>query len=340
MNATKKFVIQSSWDKFITENFIQGSEQLVSALQITFQFANDYLRSQNIFDNSFNDIMNNCHSVQNAKFVQFAINSTNSDLGLVFLEQFIMELGYINPIPRVEWCLKVPQYLRTIVFYRWRKYLKANNSQAVLNSLYRIIYDLPQELGIQNNCGMLLNLLSGSSFKDWDLSTALNCIQNSKVLLELLNVLDTLEQIQRPELETGKKSTTVGEISLQPHAGKASKSKKVDKEETAKKPSSTRKRTLTEAQKKKVAAKQEFKCANQPSKVTKGLDNYQCPMWLGKQGSFDESGYDIDHIVEVAEGGSDELDNLQALCICCHRVKTTRYLMNAKASKKANVHSP
>jgi 5-methylcytosine-specific restriction endonuclease McrA len=327
MNATKKFVIQSSWDKFVTENFIQGSDQLVSALQITFQFANDYLRSQNIFDNSFNDIMNNCHSVQNAKFVQFAINSTNSDLGLVFLEQFIMELGYINPIPRVEWCLSVPHYLRTIVFYRWRKYLKANNSQAVLNSLYRIIYDLPQELGIQNNCGMLLNLLSGSSFKDWDLSTALNCIQNSKVLLELLNVLDTLEQIQRPELETGKKPP------------KKVKQEEV-KEETSKKPSSTRKRTLTEAQKKKVAAKQEFKCANQPSKVTKGLDNYQCPMWLGKQGSFDESGYDIDHIVEVAEGGSDELDNLQALCICCHRVKTTRYLMNTKASKKANVHSP
>ena len=43
-----------------------------------------------------------------------------------------------------------------------------------------------------------------------------------------------------------------------------------------------------------------------------------------KNEPFDESGYDIDHIVELRSGGSNEVDNLQALCPACHRVKTSR----------------
>lgn len=33
-------------------------------------------------------------------------------------------------------------------------------------------------------------------------------------------------------------------------------------------------------------------------------------------------GFDIDHIVELRDGGRDELDNLQALCSTCHAKKT------------------
>ncbi len=33
-------------------------------------------------------------------------------------------------------------------------------------------------------------------------------------------------------------------------------------------------------------------------------------------------GFDIDHIVELRDGGKDELDNLQALCATCHAKKT------------------
>ena len=32
--------------------------------------------------------------------------------------------------------------------------------------------------------------------------------------------------------------------------------------------------------------------------------------------------FDIDHIVELARGGTDTLDNLQALCVQCHAIKT------------------
>ena len=31
---------------------------------------------------------------------------------------------------------------------------------------------------------------------------------------------------------------------------------------------------------------------------------------------------EIDHIVGLAEGGTDHIDNLQAICIPCHRAKT------------------
>jgi 5-methylcytosine-specific restriction protein A len=33
-------------------------------------------------------------------------------------------------------------------------------------------------------------------------------------------------------------------------------------------------------------------------------------------------GHDVDHIINVADGGTDEDDNLQVLCPDCHRVKT------------------
>ena len=32
--------------------------------------------------------------------------------------------------------------------------------------------------------------------------------------------------------------------------------------------------------------------------------------------------FDVDHIVELARGGTDTLDNLQALCVQCHAIKT------------------
>ena len=34
---------------------------------------------------------------------------------------------------------------------------------------------------------------------------------------------------------------------------------------------------------------------------------------------------DIDHIVEVAKGGTDELENLQPLCRACHNLKTGEF---------------
>lgn len=76
-----------------------------------------------------------------------------------------------------------------------------------------------------------------------------------------------------------------------------------------------------------VVARQANRCANVPSENNRGLEDYQCPLWDSRtnQGMFDDSGYEIDHIIEVADGGSDHENNLQALCKCCHSVKTSRF---------------
>ena len=65
-------------------------------------------------------------------------------------------------------------------------------------------------------------------------------------------------------------------------------------------------------------------CANRPGVFAPGCKDYICPLWKSNNGSFDESGYEIDHIIEVTHGGSNDLDNLQLLCPCCHSVKTKR----------------
>src|SRR5208282_5756102 len=72
-------------------------------------------------------------------------------------------------------------------------------------------------------------------------------------------------------------------------------------------------RKVTVGQKKLIAGRQHFKCANKPGSKLRGLKDYDCPLWLrvNHPGSFDESEYDID-------------SNLQALCKKCHWVKKYR----------------
>ena len=65
-------------------------------------------------------------------------------------------------------------------------------------------------------------------------------------------------------------------------------------------------------------------CANIPDIFAPGCKNYICPLWKSNNGLFDESGKEIDHIVEVKLGGTNDISNLQVLCPCCHSVKTKR----------------
>ena len=65
-------------------------------------------------------------------------------------------------------------------------------------------------------------------------------------------------------------------------------------------------------------------CANRPLNFAPGCKGYMCPLWKSGSGEFDESGMQIDHIIEVKHGGTNDLSNLQALCPCCHAVKTRR----------------
>ena len=73
-------------------------------------------------------------------------------------------------------------------------------------------------------------------------------------------------------------------------------------------------RKVSESTKKRIAGRQRYTCAS-------SVLDYSCPL-NGKP--FDESGYEIDHIVELRDGGTNEPTNLQALCPMCHRVKTSR----------------
>ena len=91
-----------------------------------------------------------------------------------------------------------------------------------------------------------------------------------------------------------------------------------------------KKRSVSEALKKQIAGKQKYKCANKPNSNLKNLEDYICPFWNKQDdsGCFDESGYEIDHIEEHCINGNDSPENLQALCKCCHIVKTKRFLMS------------
>lgn len=86
-----------------------------------------------------------------------------------------------------------------------------------------------------------------------------------------------------------------------------------------------RKRNVSETLKKKVVFNQKNKCANFPNSNLKYIDQYKCPLYIYNNGLFDESGYEIDHIIEFCIGGSDDITNLQALCTSCHTVKTKNF---------------
>lgn len=51
-------------------------------------------------------------------------------------------------------------------------------------------------------------------------------------------------------------------------------------------------------------------------------DNYLCQECL-KAGRY-VTATDVDHIVPLAQGGTDRADNLQSLCHDCHKAKTAR----------------
>ena len=92
-------------------------------------------------------------------------------------------------------------------------------------------------------------------------------------------------------------------------------------------------RKVSESVKKRIAGKQYFKCANKPNSNLVRLDNFSCPLWKisgDEKGCFNESGYEIDHINEFSITKDDSENNLQALCLSCHSVKTKRFMSKKK----------
>lgn len=49
---------------------------------------------------------------------------------------------------------------------------------------------------------------------------------------------------------------------------------------------------------------------------------------------------EVDHILNVARGGTHRLDNLQTLCAACHREKSQREALQARARKQARRRLP
>jgi len=93
---------------------------------------------------------------------------------------------------------------------------------------------------------------------------------------------------------------------------------------------------LTESTKKEVAGRQFYRCANKPNSKLDKLEDYDCPLWAceEKKGSFDKSGYAIDHIKEFSVTKDNDISNLQALCVSCHTVKTKKFMQKKKKMNK------
>ncbi len=95
-------------------------------------------------------------------------------------------------------------------------------------------------------------------------------------------------------------------------------------------------RSVSKKIRKQIYRRQLGKCANTPNVSLKRLDDYECPLWISQKhnGNFDDSGYDIDHIEEYCISQDNSMDNLQALCKCCHGYKTKQFLSKHKKRKK------
>ena len=77
-------------------------------------------------------------------------------------------------------------------------------------------------------------------------------------------------------------------------------------------------------QKQEILQRQNYKCNNFPGSPFESKFNYCCLLHQnGGDGTFEQKvGHEIDHIIPIQEGGTNEIENGQALCVSCHRVKT------------------
>ena len=83
-----------------------------------------------------------------------------------------------------------------------------------------------------------------------------------------------------------------------------------------------KRKKLSEPERRKIAIKQDWNCANPDGKCT-------------LKGKLQE--YDIDHIKPLCQGGQDDPSNFQAICPACHRRKTERDLSPGAAAEPAEV---
>lgn len=90
----------------------------------------------------------------------------------------------------------------------------------------------------------------------------------------------------------------------------------------------------------KIANNYGWKCQNIPGKLYTGLSgnskinnrirkyynfpDYKCPLYQNGGSGYFGNIFEIDHEMELQNGGSNQESNLKPLCLTCHRVKTNR----------------
>lgn len=98
-------------------------------------------------------------------------------------------------------------------------------------------------------------------------------------------------------------------------------------------------KTISNKIKTELIKEQNNKCANAPNKHSINLEGYDCLLWKYMDGCFDESGGEVDHIIEHCFEKYDGKDNLQVLCPNCHTVKTKRFMTQNKLTNMPRFNS-
>jgi hypothetical protein len=80
--------------------------------------------------------------------------------------------------------------------------------------------------------------------------------------------------------------------------------------------------------KNEVRWRQMGKCNNIPTHPA--LPQYECPFWKWNNGIIDASGMEFDHIQEWVITRNNESENIQGLCVCCHKMKTKMFMKQGK----------
>jgi hypothetical protein len=66
-------------------------------------------------------------------------------------------------------------------------------------------------------------------------------------------------------------------------------------------------------------------------------DNYTCRLCSKSPATYPELVLEVDHIKPVSEGGSNEIDNLQTLCIMCNRGKGNDSSLNITTRNRIDI---
>ena len=90
----------------------------------------------------------------------------------------------------------------------------------------------------------------------------------------------------------------------------------------------TNSRYISKNIKEEIIRNQDSKCNNSPDKSI--LFGYECPFWKWNQGIVDSSGLEFDHIEEWSLTKNNKIQNIQGLCVCCHKMKTKIFMNHGK----------